>query len=119
MFTLNPNKREPFDAFHVLLVPRASGVYVVSDLSGPIHVGRSRVDIRRRLLTHLRGKGNRNIAFGRRVGAAASLDFTYCCLRPEEQADVERILIASFGVATLANLRREGTFEEDDGLETF
>lgn len=113
MFRLDPSHREPFDLLHVGAVPRRSGVYIIYDLAGPIYVGRSRADIHRRLLSHLNGAGNRNIAMARRVGAGASLSFTYCLLPAAEQQDVERILIAALGVGNFANLRREGLYEEE------
>jgi GIY-YIG catalytic domain len=113
MFRLDPSHREPFDAPHVGAVPRRSGVYIIYDLAGPVYVGRSRVDIHRRLMSHFNGTGNRNIAMARRVGVGASLSFTYCCLPAAEQQDVERILIAALGAGKFANLRREGLYEED------
>lgn len=113
MFRLDPARRDPFDAVHVATVPRQSGVYIIYDLAGAVYAGRSRVDIHRRLLSHLHGSGNRNIAIAGRLGAGSSLTFTYCCLPAAEQADVERVLIAALGVGKFANLRREGLYEED------
>jgi hypothetical protein len=113
MFRLDPGKRDPFDSAHVLAVPRAAGVYIIYDLAGPIYVGRSSVDIHRRLHSHLLGTGNRNVALARRIGAAKSISFTYCLIPRSEQADVERVLIAALGVAKFANLRHEGLYEED------
>lgn len=113
MFRLDPSHRLPFDRRNIDAVPRSSGVYIVYDLAGPIYVGRSRVDIHRRLQSHFDGTGNRNLALARRIGAGTSLTFTYCVLPPGEQADVERLLIAALGVAKYANLRREGLYEED------
>jgi hypothetical protein len=112
-FRLEPGAREPFDQAHVSQMPHTSGVYVIFDLAGPVYAGRSKNDIQRRLYRHLVGSGNKNIALASRVGAAQSLTFTYCCLPPSEQADVERMLIAVLGVAKFANLRREGLYEED------
>ena len=114
MFRLDPARRDPFDYVHVARVPPESGVYIIYDLAGPIYAGRSSVNIHRRLLSHLNGTGNRNIAMARRVGAEASLSFTYCCLPAAEQQDVERILIAALGVGKFANLRFEGFYEQDD-----
>jgi hypothetical protein len=113
VFDLHPSKREPFNRQHVDTVPSASGVYVIYDLAGPIYAGRSRSDIRRRLRSHLDGSGNRNIALAKRIGALQSLSFTFCCLPSSAQADVERVLIASLGVAKFASLRHEGLYEED------
>jgi hypothetical protein len=110
---LNPADREPFDAHHVGLVPEQSGVYIIYDLAGPIYAGRSSVNIRRRLQSHLNGTGSRNVAMARRVGAASSLSFIYCCLPASIQAEVESVLIAALGVAQFANLRRETLYEED------
>ena len=43
---------QPFDKAEILIVPEASGVYIIYDLAGPIYVGRSAVNIRRHLLAH-------------------------------------------------------------------
>jgi hypothetical protein len=113
VFDLHASRREPFDRLQIDLVPPESGVYVIYDLAGPVYAGRSRRDIRRRLRSHLDGSGNRNVALARRTGALQSLSFTYCCLPASEHADVERVLIASLGVAKYANLRREGLYEDE------
>jgi hypothetical protein len=113
MFRLDPARRELFKSMNVEAVPQRPGVYIIYDLAGPVYAGRSRVDIRRRLQSHLDGTGNRNIAMARRVGGAFSLSFAYCCLPAAEQADVESILIAALGVGKFANLRREGLYEDD------
>lgn len=112
-FRLNPADRLPFDYVQIDKVPHSSGVYIIFDLAGPIYVGRSRVDIRRRLLSHFNGTGNKNLALAKRIGASRSLTFTYCCLPATVQADVERLLIAALGVAAFANLRHEGLYEEN------
>ena len=112
-FRLDPSDRDPFDSIHVGKVPHTSGIYVIFDIAGPIYAGRSRVDINQRLWSHLHGSGNKNLALAMRVGASRSLTFSYCCLAREDQADVERLLIAALGVAKFANLRREGLYEED------
>ncbi len=113
MFKLDPSHRLPFDRASIKGVPRAAGVYIIYDLAGPIYVGRSRLDIRRRLESHFDGTGNRNVKLARRSGAGPSLTFTYCVLPDREQANVESILIAALGVAKFANLRREGLYEEN------
>jgi excinuclease UvrABC nuclease subunit len=113
MFHLDTSRRELFNAMNLAAVPRQPGVYIIYDLGGPVYVGRSRVNIHRRLHSHLYGTGNRNIAMARRVGGASSLTFTFCCLPAAEQATVESILIAALGVGNFANLRREGLYEED------
>lgn len=112
-FRLDLSDREPFDSVHVAEVPHTSGIYVIFDIAGPIYAGRSRVDIQRRLRSHLDGSGNKNLALAMRIGASRSLTFTYCCLPATDQADVERLLIAALGVAKFANLRREGLYEDD------
>lgn len=112
-FKLDPSNRLPFDRVNINAVPPSSGVYIIYDLAGPIYVGRSSVDIHRRLRSHFDGTGNRNLALARRVGARPSLTFAYCLLPPAVQADVERILIAALGTAKFANLKREGLVEED------
>ena len=68
-------------------------------------MGRSRCDIQSRLLLHLNGRGNRNLALARRVGASGSLRFEYDCLISVNQ--VEAQLIRNLGVDKFANLRRE------------
>lgn len=113
MFRIDVSRREPLNTFFVSSVPDAAGVYIIYDLAGPIYVGRSRVDIRKRLQRHLHGTGNINIALARRLGAGASLSFTYCCLPAAEQANVESLLIAALGAGNFANLRREGLYEDD------
>ena len=112
MFQLDVAMRDAFDLRHIEAVPHQGRVYIIYDLAGPIYVGRSRVDINRRLRSHANGTGNANIALAQRVGASSSLTFTYCCLPAEAQADVERILIAALGVAQFANLRHEGLYED-------
>jgi hypothetical protein len=112
-FRLVPSRRLPLDRKNLTVVPHGSGIYIIFDMAGPIYVGRSRVDIHRRLQCHFDGTGNRNIALARRVGAGSSLTFTYCALPISAQADVERILIAALGVANFANLRREGLVEAE------
>ena len=112
VFRLDASHRLPFDRTNINAVPRRSGVYIIYDLAGPVYAGRSSVDIHRRLQSHFDGTGNRNLALARRIGAGSSLTFTYCLLPSTEQADVERLLIATLGVAKYANLRREGLYEE-------
>lgn len=112
-FRLKLTNRLPLNSQQINMVPRESGVYITFDLAGPIYVGRSRVDIRRRLLSHFSGTGNKNLALAKKVGGASSLTFTYCCLPVDAQADVERLLIAELGVANFANLRHEGLYEKD------
>jgi GIY-YIG catalytic domain len=110
---LSPADRSPFSVKHVKSVPREPGVYIIFDLAGPIYVGRSSRDMRRRLQSHLKGTGNKNIALARRVGAAESLTFSYCPLPATATREVEAHLIAEMGVTKYANLRHEGLFEED------
>ena len=113
MFKLDPSHRLPFDWKDIGAVPQLPGVYIIYDLAGPVYVGRSSVDIQRRLRSHFDGTGNRNLALARKIGARQSLTFTYCVLPAMEQANVERLLIAALGVARFANLRREGLYEGD------
>ena len=98
--------RRSFDFAGMTTVPREPGVYVVYDLAGPVYVGRSRVSIRDRLMAHVTGRGNRNLALARHVGASGSLTFSYLCgVASVEQAEAQ--LIRTLGVARFANLRRE------------
>jgi hypothetical protein len=102
----------PFNDEWVSKVDRSSGVYIVYDLAGPIYVGRSAVDIHRRLHSHLIERGNQVIAQAMRIGAASSLTFTYCLLPRADQANAEAVFIRELGSAEFANLRRE-TSDED------
>ena len=100
------SRRLPFDFAAVATVPHEPGVYIVYDLAGPIYVGRSRVSIRDRLMAHLTGRGNRNLALAIRVGASSSLSFSYLGgIGSVEQAEAQ--LIRVLGVSRFANLRKE------------
>ncbi len=53
----------PLTKEHIGRVPAERGVYVIYDASSgsPVYVGHSRVNIRRRLLSHVAGNGNHSI----------------------------------------------------------
>jgi hypothetical protein len=95
--------RRRFDAINVNLVPRAPGVYIIYRTGTPVYIGRSGVDIHRRLQAHLTGRGNRGIAHAMRRGT--SLEFEWQELGSPEQA--EAILIRELGVTAYFNMRRE------------
>jgi hypothetical protein len=95
--------RRRFDLMNVAHVPRASGVYVIYRAGTPVYIGRSRVDIHRRLNSHVTGRGNRGIADAVRRGT--TLEFEWQELGSPEQA--EAILIRELGGTTYFNMRRE------------
>jgi hypothetical protein len=104
--------RRPFTRLEIDFVSPLPGIYIIYDLAGPIYVGRSSIDIRRRLRAHYNMEGNRNIAAARRVGATTSLTFAFCCMPVAIQRDVEAILIRHLSVTSFANLRREAAAED-------
>jgi hypothetical protein len=62
---------------------------------------------------HLTGTGSQNVKLARKIKeVAASLTFTYALIPRTNQREVESFLIASLGTARLANMRREGLYEE-------
>ena len=94
----------PFVKESVKRVPRESGVYILYERSGqPVYVGRSRRNIRERLLCHLSQRGNRKIAMAIRQGIP--LKFEYEPMISVEQ--VEAVLIRELGTSRFYNLRRE------------
>ena len=95
--------RRRFDAMNVAHVPRASGVYIIYRAGTPVYIGRSRVDIHRRLQAHVTGRGNQGIAESILRGTA--LQFEWQELASPEQA--EAILIRELGGMTYFNMRRE------------
>jgi len=98
-------QRMLFDRIHVQQVLPNPGVYVIyrKYQRQPLYVGRSRRDIRRRLLAHLNQRGNSRIA--QAVLQRELLTFEYEHLLSVEQ--VESILIRHFGTTRFFNLRRE------------
>jgi predicted GIY-YIG superfamily endonuclease len=86
-----------FNESWVIPIPAGtSGVYVIHEFNRPLYVGRSG-DIRRRLLEHLAGRGNRYITMA--LKNYVYLTFTYLELASEQQA--EKALIAALGGPTL------------------
>lgn len=63
-------------------------------------------------MAHFEGRGNKNIAMARRIGAASSLSFTFCLLPLADQAHAEAVLITQLGANKFANLRRETSHED-------
>ena len=91
----------PFDEASVSSVPPEEGIYIVYKNGNAFYVGRSRVNIQRRLKSHLKGTGSRKIATELRT----SLQFEYCNLASFEQA--EAIVIRELGTRSIGNLRFE------------
>jgi len=91
----------PFDAASVNEVPAVSGIYVIYKTGSPFYVGRSRVDIQRRLKSHLKATGSRKIA----SEPKNSLKFEYCQMGSAEQA--EAVLLAELKTKQLGNMRLE------------
>jgi hypothetical protein len=115
MFTLGtqPLRLPSFTLGNVNNVPKESGVYIIYEPSGPFYVGRSGSNIRARLNAHLTGHGNANVKLARKLREVApTLTFTYFLVPKESQREVESALIAFLGVARMANMRREGMFED-------
>src|SRR5450755_4288048 len=77
---------QPFDDFHIGMVPKGAGVYIIYEGETPVYVGRSRVNIRQRLEVHRHGRGN---WFLRLVGPTAS--FEYSEMMSCEQAEAQLI----------------------------
>jgi predicted GIY-YIG superfamily endonuclease len=91
----------PFDAASINAVPAGAGVYVVYKGGRAFYVGRSRVDIRRRLRSHFKGTGSQKIA----SEPTGSLKFEYCEMGSAEHA--EALLMMELGTRKLGNMRVE------------
>lgn len=110
---IRPTLLPAFNFANISSVPRASGVYIIYEPAGAFYVGRSGVDIRRRLLAHLTGTGSGNVKLALKIKeVGASLTFTYALIPRANQREVESYLIAALGTAKLGNMRREGLYEE-------
>ena len=82
---VQPAKLSAFTRVNINKVPRQSGIYVIYEPAGPFYVGRSGSDIRRRLLAHLSGTGNRNVKIARKIiEVRDALTFTYALLPREK-----------------------------------
>ena len=109
--------RQPFDEEHVASAPSSPGVYIIYDLAGAIYCGSSGSSIRRRLQSHLNGRGNRNIARAIQLGASGSLSFKYFRTAGQNtHRDAEAYLIRQLGVHKFGNLRREALPEDREGF---
>jgi hypothetical protein len=111
------SERKPLDQVFLGKVPEQAGIYIIYDLAGPIYVGRSGSNIRRRLQAHSRGAGNKNIAMARDIGALDSLTFRFCVLSGNQARQVEGLLIEALGGDKYANLRRERIPDDPTGWE--
>ena len=99
-------KRLPFSIENIHRVPPEPGVYIIYDKESrrPVYVGRSRVDIRQRLLCHFRHRGSRKIAEA--LSRGTEFTFEYQPMMSVEQA--EALLICELGNRNESfNLRRE------------
>jgi excinuclease UvrABC nuclease subunit len=84
------------------VVPSEPGIYIIYASNGePYYVGRSRVNIRSRLMSHARGTGSQKVAMVLNSG----LLFEYEELLSVEQMEAQ--LIDAFGTTRAGNLRRE------------
>lgn len=84
-------------------VPTCSGVYIILRNGNPYYVGRSRVNIYRRLKAHAGGYGSKKVA--ELLGKSDKLTVEYECLTSVEQ--MESQLINELGTDKLGNMRRE------------
>jgi len=113
----------PFDNDGVMKIHHHPGVYVIyrpidrlqTDVE--LYIGRSEVDIHRRLMCHLHGRGNRVVGEMARLHPG-KLSFNYMYLPkydPENPGfnarEAEAILIAEIGLDALANRKHEGLYE--------
>jgi excinuclease UvrABC nuclease subunit len=99
------SKLTPFTIAEVRRVPSGSGVYIVYERSTgrAMYVGRSRRDIRERLLKHVMRIGSRKIAAALSQGSELLFEFQH--MMSPEQAESQ--LIIALRTVGLFNLRRE------------
>jgi hypothetical protein len=77
---------------------RKAGAYIIYEPAGPFYVDRSSSNIQRRLSSHLKGTGSRNVKLARKISEVRrSLTFTYVVLPKECQCEVEGILNCTTG----------------------
>lgn len=100
---MQPFELQSFELFRIAGVPREPGVYIIYIDGKPFYVGRSRVDIRERLLRHANKTGSQKIREA--LDRGLQLEFTYYEMMSCEQAEAQ--LIAALGTIHLGNLRRE------------
>jgi excinuclease UvrABC nuclease subunit len=97
-------RRKSLTPANVNAVSRVPGVYIIYSAHGrPFYIGRSRINIRRRLLCHATGCGSRKIRRARERGEA--LSFEWKEMLSPEQAEAQ--LIKALGTFAYGNLRRE------------
>lgn len=82
---------------------QGAGVYIIYENGHPVYVGRSRVDIRRRLIAHVERRGNRQLA--QALGQGIAMTFEYQHMTSVEQAEAQ--LIMALGTMQYHNKRRE------------
>ncbi len=98
-------KLAKFSLEEIRKVPREAGIYLVylDKSRKPFYIGRSRCDIRRRLLCHLKGTGSKRIR--EQLSRNISLKFEWEEMISVEQAEAE--LIKEFFSETMGNKRKE------------
>ncbi len=109
--------RLEFNEANLVSIPERPGIYIIYDVFGPIYVGRSGRSIQRRLWSHFKGRGNKNIAIAMASDARYSLTFSYWLLSVREAKRIEGILIIELGTILFGNLRNEAAYKkatEDD-----
>lgn len=110
---VHPTQLPAFNLANVGRTPEKAGIYIIFEPGGPIYVGRSSSNIRRRLIAHLNNTGSQNVRLARKIKEVRhTLTFTYTVLPKANVAEIEGVLIASLGTAKVANMRREGLYEE-------
>lgn len=106
-----------FDLPSIMHVPEKPGIYIIYDLAGIIYVGKSGINIRRRLKSHWSRRGNQNIAMAMKIGAGSSLTFKFWELTGFQANQAEGILIRELGAINYANLRKEKITDDPQGWE--
>ncbi len=84
-------------------VPKRPGVYIIYRGNDPFYIGRSLVDVHRRLLAHAMKRGSRKVREALERGD--SLHFEWEEILSAHQAEAE--LIRALGTINVGNLRRE------------
>ena len=101
----------PFEITYINQLPEKPGVYIIYDMdSTPVYVGRSRSNVRARLLNHRRRRGNKVIR--KALWWHTPFLFEWECMISVEQA--EAILIRKLGTRTYCNLRYENDPADSD-----
>lgn len=106
-----PEGAVPFMATWSLCVPVRSGVYVVSDLRGPLYVGRT-TDLRRRFEEHLKGSHNRLLA--RAIDTpVGTMQFQWITVEGKQTVILEAYLISNLMPVCNVMLNRPKRHRQD------